>query len=415
MESFGYANNRLYCEKTDIENLAGDIGTPFYLYSKASFKRHFKELNDALNREHINHLIAYAVKANSNLKVIEIFSKLGAGADVVSGGEIYKALASGVDPSKMVYAGVGKTDVEIRYALQSGVGQFNVESGSELRRINDIAASIGKVAPVAIRVNPDINPKTHPYISTGMKKYKFGIPTEEAFEMYRKAQSMRGVKIKGVHCHVGSQLSDMSVFDDTAEVMVRFLEKLKASGVELETIDIGGGIGIRYTDEKIIDLDRYAKTAKRLVSVYPNATLICEPGRFLVGEGGALISKLLYIKDNGEKLFYIVDAAMTDLIRPTLYHAEHKIIPVKVESDEQVKVDIVGPVCESGDFLAKDLYIQKLKEGSMIAVMSAGAYGFVMSSHYNGRPNIAEVLVEDDNYSIIRKAENYEDLIKNER
>jgi len=395
VESFGYANNRLYCEKTDIENLAGDIGTPFYLYSKASFKRHFKELNDALNREHINHLIAYAVKANSNLKVIE--------------------LASGVDPSKMVYAGVGKTDVEIRYALQSGVGQFNVESGSELRRINDIAASIGKVAPVAIRVNPDINPKTHPYISTGMKKYKFGIPTEEAFEMYRKAQSMRGVKIKGVHCHVGSQLSDMSVFDDTAEVMVRFLEKLKASGVELETIDIGGGIGIRYTDEKIIDLDRYAKTAKRLVSVYPNATLICEPGRFLVGEGGALISKLLYIKDNGEKLFYIVDAAMTDLIRPTLYHAEHKIIPVKVESDEQVKVDIVGPVCESGDFLAKDLYIQKLKEGSMIAVMSAGAYGFVMSSHYNGRPNIAEVLVEDDNYSIIRKAENYEDLIKNER
>ncbi len=415
MESFNYIAGTLHCENTDIKAIIEKVGSPLYLYSKSSFEAHYNRLDNVLSKEKIRHLIAYAVKANSNLSIINIFAKLGAGADVVSGGEIYKALAGGIKPSKMVYAGVGKTAEEIKYALKSGIGQFNVESRSELKKINNIAASQGMTASIAIRVNPNVDPKTHPYISTGMKKYKFGIPLEQAFELYKDAESMKGIRIKGIHFHIGSQLTDLSVFNDAAKIIVEFLKKLKLSGIMLETIDIGGGIGIKYLNDEVINLDSYAEIAKRIVSVYPEALLICEPGRFMVGEGGALVTKILYIKDNGEKLFYIVDAAMTDLIRPTLYHAEHKIIPVTLKNGSgKVTVDVVGPVCESGDFLAKNISIDRMAEGNLIAVMSAGAYGFSMSSHYNARPNIAEVLVDKDQFSVIRRPETYKDLIKAE-
>ena len=393
MESFNYIAGTLHCENTDIKAIIEKVGSPLYLYSKSSFEAHYNRLDNVLSKEKIRHLIAYAVKANSNLSIINIFAKLGAGADVVSGGEIYKALAGGIKPSKMVYAGVGKTAEEIKYALKSGIGQFNVESRSELKKINNIAASQGMTASIAIRVNPNVDPKTHPYISTGMKKYKFGIPLEQAFELYKDAESMKGIRIKGIHFHIGSQLTDLSVFNDAAKIIVEFLKKLKLSGIMLETIDIGGGIGIKYLNDEVINLDSYAEIAKRIVSVYPEALLICEPGRFMVGEGGALVTKILYIKDNGEKLFYIVDAAMTDLIRPTLYHAEHKIIPVTLKNGSgKVTVDVVGPVCESGDFLAKNISIDRMAEGNLIAVMSAGAYGFSMSSHYNARPDRKSVV-----------------------
>ncbi len=413
MESFRYKDGKLFCEDVSVKSVADNVGTPVYVYSGESFKKHFNRLKDALEGENLRHLIAYAVKANGNISVIKLFNELGAGADVVSGGEIYRAEKAGIAPSKMVYAGVGKTEDEIKYALKIGIGQFNVESKSELERIDAAASEYSLKAPIAIRVNPNINPKTHPYIATGMKKYKFGIPLEQAFELYNQMRRMKNVEIKGMHCHIGSQMTELSALDSVSDILVNFLEQLKSIGIKLSTIDVGGGIGIRYLNNDTIDLNSYAKIMKKIVSVYPDSLLICEPGRFLVGEGGILLTKLLYIKDNGEKLFYIVDAAMTDMIRPSLYNAKHNIIP-ETKSDSKLTVDIVGPVCESGDFLAKGVKIDSIKEGDLLSVMSAGAYGFSMTSHYNARVNAPEVLVSGNSFKTIRKRENYDDLIKNE-
>lgn len=413
MESFSYKDGKLFCENVPVKSIADKVGTPVYVYSSESFERHFNQLNAVLDRENIRHLIAYAIKANSNLSVIKQFKKLGAGADVASGGEIYRAMKAGIEPSKMVYAGVGKTEDEINYALKIGIGQFNVESQSELERIDAAAYQCAVKAPIALRVNPNVNPKTHPYIATGMRKYKFGIPISQAYELYKQMKNMHNIEIKGMHCHIGSQMTECSALESVSDILTNFLMQLKSIGIKLETVDIGGGIGIRYMNNATIDLAVYAKIAKKIVSVYPDSLLICEPGRFLTGEGGILLTKLLYVKDNGEKLFYIVDAGMTDLIRPALYDAGHNIIP-ETKSVGKVTADIVGPVCESGDFLAKNMEIDHIDEGGLLAVMSAGAYGFSMASHYNARVNAAEVLVDKDSFSTIRKREIYYDLIKNE-
>ncbi len=415
MNHFVSKNGELFCEQVAVADIARDVGTPFYLYSKATLTRHFQAFDSAFAG--IDHLTCFAVKACSNIAILNLFASLGGGADIVSGGELYRALKAGVDPKRIIYSGVGKTEQELRYALESGILLFNVESAQELERLQQVAASIGVQAPVSFRVNPDVDPKTHAYISTGLAKNKFGIPIAEVPDLYVRAMAMENIAVKGVSCHIGSQLTLISPFIESLRKVKGLVERLAAKGISIEFIDLGGGVGITYDEEQPPHPQEYAAAImKELQGVH--ATLILEPGRVIVGNAAILVTEVQYTKSNRGvdqvKNFVVVDAAMNDLARPSLYGAYHAIVPVREKGAEREVVDIVGPICETGDFLAKDRELPRVEQGDLLAVMSAGAYGFSMSSNYNSRPRVAEVLVDGSNYGIIRQRETMASLVQGE-
>jgi len=411
MHFFEYKDHQFQCEGIPVQEIAEKVGTPFYLYSYHTLVRHFTVFDDAFKG--IPHLVCYSAKANSNLALLRLFINLGGGVDVVSGGELYRALRGGATPQKIVFSGVGKRGDEIEDALRAGILMFNVESSQELHVINEVAGRIGKKASIAIRVNPDIDPKTHPYISTGLKQNKFGIDILRAPVAYRLASQLPHLKIVGIDCHIGSQLVEVEPIIEALRRLKQLVENLRKEGMEIQYLDLGGGLGITYEDEEPPHPVEYASTILEEIRGF-GCTLILEPGRVIVGNAGVLVSKVLYTKENEEKRFVIVDAGMNDLVRPSYYGSYHQILPVKEETREEVVVDVVGPICESSDFLAKGRRLPSLRSGELIAVMSAGAYGFSMSTNYNSRPRIAEVLVRDDRMFVIRQRENYEDLIRGE-
>jgi diaminopimelate decarboxylase len=411
MHFFEYKDHQLHCEGIPIEQITEKVGTPFYLYSYKTLVRHFTVFNDAF--EGIPHLVCYSAKANSNLALIRIFVNLGGGVDVVSGGELYRALKGGADPRKIVFSGVGKREDEIEYALKAGILLFNVESVQELQTINGVGGRIGKKAAIAIRVNPDIDPKTHPYISTGLKQNKFGIDIEQALMAYRLASQLPNLRTVGIDCHIGSQLVEVKPIVEALKKLKQLVENLRREGMEIQYLDLGGGLGITYEDEEPPHPVEYASNILDEIRGF-GCNLILEPGRVIVGNAGVLVSKVLYTKENKEKRFVIVDAGMNDLVRPSYYGSYHQILPVKEEKRDEIVADVVGPICESSDFLAKARKMPNLRSGELIAVMSAGAYGFSMSTNYNSRPRVAEILVRDDQMFLIRKRENYEDLIRGE-
>lgn len=413
MHNFEYRQGELYCEQVPISQIAKEVGTPCYIYSHATLTRHFQAYDRAF--KDIPHIIAFAMKANSNLAILRLMAKEGSGVDIVSGGELFRALRAGVPPSKIVFAGVGKNAEEIRDALKADILMFNVESSAEIHAINDVAASVGKKARVALRINPDIDPKTHPYISTGLKKSKFGIAADRALEEFKRASSLGHIEVVGVHAHIGSQLTEVTPFVESLKKVVALVGTLKGQGINIQYLNIGGGLGITYSDEKPPLPQDYADAISPIVKDL-NLTLVMEPGRVIVGNAGILVTRVLYEKVGEAKRFVIVDAAMNDLIRPSLYSAYHEIRPVSEVLLHRPKhaVDVVGPVCESGDFLAKDRLLSEVKPGDLLAVMSAGAYGFVMASNYNSRPRVPEVLVRDGEIHVIRARETYDDLVRGE-
>ena len=411
MHFFKYKNGELHCEEIPVAEIAEKVGTPFYLYSYSTLVRHFTVFDHAF--EGIPHLICYSAKANSNLALLRLFINLGGGVDVVSGGELYRAIKGGADPKKIVFSGVGKREDEIEYALKTEILMFNVESSQELRVINEVAGRIGKRASLSIRVNPDIDPRTHPYISTGLKQNKFGIDVLRAPMAYRLASQLPHVEVVGIDCHIGSQLVEVEPIVEALRRLKGLVENLRKEGMEIRYLDLGGGLGITYEDEEPPHPVDYAASILEEIRGF-GCTLILEPGRVIVGNAGILVSKVLYMKENEEKRFVIVDAGMNDLVRPSYYGSFHQILPVKEEGREEIVADVVGPICESSDFLAKGRRIRRLNPGELIAVMSAGAYGFSMSTNYNSRPRVAEVLVRDDQMFVIRQREGYEDLIRGE-
>ncbi len=412
MHHFQYKGNDLYCEDIAIKDIAKKVGTPFYLYSHATLEHHFRVFDEAFSS--IPHITCYAVKANSNIAILDIFGRLGGGADIVSGGELFRALRAGISPEKIVYSGVGKKVDEIDFALKSDILMFNVESSQELRVINDRAGALGKKARIAIRVNPDVDPKTHPYISTGLKKSKFGIDIKKALNEYRACRDLKNIEVVGVDCHIGSQITQIEPFKDAIKKIKDLVLTLTAEGFDIKYLDLGGGLGIPYNAEEPPHPSDYGKTLLKEVKDL-GCTIIVEPGRVIVGNAGILVTKVLYTKEGEDKSFVIADAGMNDLIRPSIYGSFHLIQPVKKGERKDVVVDVVGPICESGDFLAKDRQMPEARPEELLAVMSAGAYGFAMSSNYNSRPRVAEVLVQGDRFHIIRKREKYEDLIRLEQ
>jgi len=413
MHNFEYRQGELYCEQVPVSQIAKQVGTPCYVYSHATLIRHIRAYDNAF--KNIPHLMAFAMKANSNLAILRLMAKEGSGVDIVSGGELFRALKAGVSPSKIVFAGVGKNAEEIRDALKAEILMFNIESSAEMHAINDVAASVGKIAPVALRINPDIDPKTHPYISTGLKKSKFGIAADRALEEFRVASTLRHIHVVGVHAHIGSQLTEVTPFVESLKKVLSLVDQLKGQGTNIRYLNIGGGLGITYSDEKPPLPHELAEALSPLVKGL-DLTLVMEPGRVIVGNAGILVTKALYEKIGESKRFVIVDAGMNDLIRPSLYSAYHDIRPVSEALLHRPKhsVDVVGPVCESGDFLAKDRSLPEVKPGDLLAVMSAGAYGFVMASNYNSRPRVPEVLVNDNEVHVIRARESYDDLVRGE-
>ena len=412
MHHFQYRDKALYCEEVPVSRIAEQVGTPFYLYSHATLVKHFEAFDGAF--EDVNHLTCFSMKSNSNLAILKLFASRGSGVDIVSGGELYRALKAGLDSKKIVYSGVGKQDEDMREALASRILMFNVESSQELMRLNALAGAMGTKARIAIRVNPDVDPKTHPYISTGLKENKFGIDIKEAPEQYTVASSMKNIEVMGVSCHIGSQLTQVGPFVDTIKKLVELVEQLEKAGIPIRYLDLGGGLGITYDQEAPTDPSDYAGAVKEILSGL-KLTLVLEPGRVIVGNAGILVTKVLYTKSSPEKNFFIVDAAMNDLMRPALYDSFHAIQPVRKGDRAQVRADVVGPICESSDFLAKGRELDSYHPGDLLAVMSAGAYGFSMSSTYNSRPRVAEVMVKGDQFYTIRKRETYEDLVRGEQ
>ncbi len=392
-----------------MADIAARVGTPFYLYSAETLTRHFNAFDGAFS---VPHITCFAVKSCSNIAILNLFAKLGGGADIVSGGELFRALKAGIDPGRIVYSGVGKTEEEMRLALSSGILMLNVESHQELEALQQVAASMGVTAQVSFRVNPDVDPKTHAYISTGLAKNKFGIPINDALDSYLAAREMANIRIVGVSCHIGSQLTDVSPFVESLVKVRGFVGRLREAGIGISYLDLGGGVGIRYNEEAPPLPAAYAEALEREMGGL-DCTLILEPGRVLVGNAGILVTKVLYTKQGGKK-FVIVDAGMNDLARPSLYDAYHAIQPVVRRGEAKEVVDVVGPICETGDFLARGKAIAVAESGDLLAVMSAGAYGFSMSSNYNSRPRVAEVLVKGDTFHVIRKRESYESLIEGE-
>lgn len=412
MHHFQYRDDVLHCEEVPLPMIAREVGTPFYCYSHATLTRHFRVFDEAFAS--IPHLICFALKANSNLSILKLFGGMGGGADVVSGGELFRALRAGIPPDRIVYAGVGKSREEIAYALKSDILMFNVESAQELQVISDVASNMGVEARVALRINPDVDPRTHPYISTGLQKSKFGIDISQAVEAYELARELPRVRVVGIHQHIGSQITEVGPFVDALAKIAALIPELRALGVDIRYLDVGGGLGITYKDEEP-PIPRVF--AEALIGVVKDldCTIVLEPGRVIVGNAGILVTRVLYTKRTASKDFVVVDAGMNDLIRPSLYGSYHAIIPVhRVEGTPNLTADVVGPICESGDFLAKDRELPAVQPGDLLAVMSAGAYGFTMASNYNARPRLPEVLGKGDRYLVIRRRESYEDLIRGE-
>lgn len=409
IEYFGYRNSNLYCEDVNIPNLAAKVGTPVYIYSKKAILDKINQYKEAFKE--YDTLICYALKANSNMSILRIIEESGLGADIVSGGELYKAKKVGFPSNRIVYAGVGKTDYEIEFAVREGILSFNVESQMELEVIDQIAKKYNKKANISIRINPDVDPKTHPYISTGLRKSKFGIDISIAREVYRQAVKYENLNIVGIHCHIGSQITDLSVYKEAAEKTAELVFELKKDGIELNYFNMGGGLGIRYRPEdKVPSPKELADTIIPVVK-QTGLKLIIEPGRSIIGEAGALITKVIFLKDKGDKHFVIVDSGMNDLLRPSIYNAYHHIVAVK-QNEKKIKADIVGPICETGDFFGLDRDIDWVNRGDYIAILSAGAYGASMSSNYNVRPKAMEVLIDGEKFSIIKEREDYRYITK---
>ncbi len=398
-------------ESVSLERIAVEFGTPCYVYSHATLIAAYREFDSAFAGR--DHLICYAVKANSNLAILNLFARLGSGFDIVSGGELKRVLNAGGDPQKVVFSGVGKHPEEMRAALAAGIFCFNVESEAELLRLNQIAAEMNRLAPVSLRVNPDVDARTHPYISTGLKENKFGIPFDEAEKLYLSAQQFSNIRFTGLDCHIGSQLTELNPFIEAAEKVLALLARLEAQGSRIEHLDLGGGLGIRYSSETPPLARDYVAALCAKIGQRSQRILI-EPGRALVGNSGLLLTRVEYLKHTPYRDFAIVDAAMNDLIRPALYDAYHEVLPVTVSEENAKMYQIVGPVCETGDFLGHDRRLS-LRQGDLLAVMSAGAYGMSMSSNYNTRPRAAEVMVEGDHIHLIRERESVEQLIAHER
>ncbi len=413
MDFFVYKRGRLYAEGVSIERLAEELGTPLYIYSEKTLKRHYRVFDRAFRKA--PHLVCYSVKANSNLAVIKTFSDEGSGFDIVSGGELYRVIKAGADPRRVVFSGVGKTAEEMSAALKAGILMFNVESPAELRLLDEVAGRLKKKARFAIRVNPDVDPKTHPYISTGLKKNKFGIEKEEAIREYVFAKNnLENVVPVGIDTHIGSQLTQIGPFVHALKKTKRLVRRLRKEGIAIEYLDMGGGLGITYDTEKPPAPDRYAKAIIRETAGL-DLTLVFEPGRVIVGNAGILVTRVLYNKTTPTKNFIIVDAAMNDLARPGLYGSYHAIESVRTRKGRgRLVADIVGPICETGDFLARDRDIEAPAEGDLLAVKSAGAYGYTMSSNYNSRPRAAEVLVRGREFFVVKKRETYRDLVRGE-
>jgi diaminopimelate decarboxylase len=416
MNHFEYRNGEMFAEAVPLKRIAQEVGTPAYVYSLATLRRHYNVFDQAFAP--VPHIVCFSVKANSNLALLRDFAKQGSGFDIVSGGELFRALKAGGDPKKLVFSGVGKKKPEIEYALNSGILMFNVESEEELTVLNEIAAAVGKKAPISLRVNPDVDPQTHPYISTGMKKAKFGVDIKKSIDTYKKAVSLKNLEVVGVDCHIGSQLTSLTPFVDALAKVREYLDRvlageLKKEGAQIRYLDLGGGLGINYNNETPPLPDAYAKAIIQGIEGL-DVTLILEPGRVIVGNAGILLTEVQYIKETETKKFVIVDGGMNDLIRPALYGSYQAIQPVVESKAETINADVVGPICESGDFFAKDRDIARPKRGDLLAVMSAGAYGFTMASNYNSHPKPPEVLVDGDQYYIVRKRETLEDLINGE-
>ncbi|MCA1960125.1 MAG: diaminopimelate decarboxylase [Desulfomonile sp.] len=416
MHHFNYKNNELHCEQVPVSRIADEVGTPVYIYSRETLERHFRIFQEPFLG--VEHLICFSMKACSNLTVLRIFSDLGGGVDIVSGGELFRALKAGVEPSRIVYSGVGKKAAEIDEALAADILLFNVESEEELFLLNGRALAQGKRARIALRVNPDVDPLTHPYISTGLKKNKFGIDVERSLHLYREAAQMDGIEPVGVDCHIGSQLTELSPFLDAVSRLKELIRRLRGMDIQIRYLDIGGGLGIPYEDEQPPPPAEYGAAVLEAVSDL-HVTLILEPGRVLVGNAGVLVTRVLFRKPGPNKEFVIVDAAMNDLIRPSLYKAHHAVWRVSrgnggAALKRRIIADVVGPICETGDYLAQARNMDEVVPGDLLALMSAGAYGFSMSSNYNSRPRAAEVLVDGDRFYVIRKRETYEDLVRGE-
>jgi len=410
MNPLSTRDGHLYVEDVPLDAVATEYGTPCYVYSRAALEHAYRAYDQALAAH--PHQICYAVKANSSLAILNIFARLGSGFDIVSGGELARVLAAGGDPAKVVFSGVGKTAAEMRAALQAGIHCFNLESESELARLNQVAGKMGQVAAISLRVNPNVDAKTHPYISTGLKDNKFGIAHEQALRVYREAAAMPNLRITGIDCHIGSQLTEVAPFAEALDRVLELVDSLRAEGIKLEHIDIGGGVGIRYRDETPPDLADYAQVLLERMRGRQEK-LIVEPGRSLVGNAGWLLTRVEYLKHGEAKDFAIVDAAMNDLMRPALYDAWHDILPVRVREGEARSYAVVGPVCESGDFLGHDRALA-LAENDLLAICSAGAYGMSMSSNYNSRPRAAEVMLDGDQRFLIHPREQIEALFVHE-
>jgi diaminopimelate decarboxylase len=411
MHHFHYQGDELYCENIPLRKIAQDMGTPCYVYSCATLRQHFTVFDGAF--ENMPHLTCYSVKANGNLAILGLFASLGSGADIVSGGELFKARQAGIPANRIVYSGVGKTQAEIDYALKENILMFNIESAQELEALNLRAAAMKCKARISLRVNPDVDPKTHPYISTGLKKNKFGIDIEQALLSYERAKDLENIDVIGVDCHIGSQLTEIPPFIEALERLKLLISRLEEKGTHIQYLDLGGGLGISYHEEAPPHPREYAQAINQGLKSLP-WKLILEPGRVIVGNAGVLLTEVLYTKKSPSKEFIIVNAGMNDLVRPSFYGSYHEIKPVVDSKRESRVVDVVGPICESSDFIARDRELPEAQQGDLLAVMSAGAYGFSMSSNYNARARAAEVLVDGDKVHVARKRESWEDLIRGE-
>ncbi len=411
MDGFYYGEGSLRCEDVALPEIAESVGTPTYVYSHTALEKAYRELDEAFSG--LDHLVCYAVKANGNLAVLRALASLGAGADIVSGGELYRAMKAGFDPKKVVFAGVGKTEDELMAGLGERILLFNVESASELEHLERFARRHGKRARVSLRVNPDVDPGTHAHVSTGQGSSKFGIPVSEALTLAERMEEYRFVELIGVHQHIGSQITKLAPYAEAVEKSAGLVVELKRRGFDIKYFNIGGGLGIRYKDEEV-PTPRELVDAVRPTLEATGAKILCEMGRYIAGNAGVLLTRVIYRKKSGDKSFLVADAGMNDLLRPSLYEAHHEVRPVKESAATFQKVDLVGPVCESGDYLARDRDLPDVAEGDLLALMGAGAYGFSMASNYNSRPRPTEVLVRDDRWAVVRERESYADLIKGE-
>jgi diaminopimelate decarboxylase len=411
MNYFKYRKGELYCENVPIKEIVRAVGTPLYVYSYSTFEKHFQVFDKAFRK--ITHLVCYSCKANANGSLLRTINKLGGGADIVSGGELYKALRAGIPHNKIVFSGVGKTEEELRAAIKADILMINIESEGELAMLKKLSKNLKRKVPVSIRVNPEIDPKTHPYITTGLKKNKFGVLWNDARRLYHEIAKEEYLVPAGMSSHIGSQILELTPFMEAVRSLKSMIQELRGDGISLAMIDIGGGLGITYKDELPPSPEEYAQVIEKELKGM-GLRLILEPGRVLVGNSGIFVTKVLYVKKVPQKTFYVVDGAMNDLVRPSLYNAYHEIKPVEEKKDGTVKADVVGPICESGDFLAKDREIARLFQGDLLAIFGAGAYGYSMSSNYNARRRAPEVLVKDGEFFIVKKRETFGDLVKGE-